>query len=561
MTDTGTAAPPPAATADAASSRTTALVLLALLGILFLVELPGTRLFEPDETRYAEIAREMVASGDWTTPRLNGAHYWEKPPLVYWMEAASLQAFGISPWTARLPARLTGLGVLALLLLGTGGRESREERLWSGVIWMAAPLAFALGRINILDGPLSFFVTASFLAMRGFLRAHGEGRRAHGWAALAGTAAAGALLTKGLVALVLPGGALFLWALVTGRWKAVFSVFLTPALPLFLLLSTPYFVLVERASPGFNHHFWWVEHVVRFTTDEAKRPGPLWYFLPLVVVGMVPWTAWIVHAFRPAGPWGKRASWRADPDRTFLVCWFLFILLFFSVSKSKLAPYILPAVPALCLLLARPVATLAGGPRTFRIGGISWMVLGALMVAASFVGVVKDLRLGPHAALFGVLLVAPGLVAVRLAGRDPRRARTALAAGSIVLAAAVLAMLPTLSLHRSADAIAARMKEEAHLLPAQFRCHANSIPLAVGRPVLTVSHTDEMGTDDVYPEEFFCRARDFWPRWDAGEPMAVMVRRKDVIQFIAEERAVPFRVLMEEGEYVLGTNTPEKTPR
>jgi len=249
-------------------SRSLLAALLFLLAVVWL-EPAGSGLAEPDETRYAEIPREMLAAGDLLVPRLNGVPYFEKPPLLYWVNAASLRVFGETPWAARFPTRLAGLGTLLLVLsaargIGAGG-------LPAAVLFLAAPMGFLFSRTNLTDGLLTFFFTAMLLAGRSAVRRREEKRPWLAMSAIFGAACAAAFLTKGLIALVLPAAIFFIWAISTGRLVATLrTLVLSPAPLVFLVLALPWFLAVERRHPGFLDFFFIREHFQRFATKAAK---------------------------------------------------------------------------------------------------------------------------------------------------------------------------------------------------------------------------------------------------------------------------------------------------
>ena len=151
------------------------LLILLLLVVVAVLEPEGSGLAEPDETRYAEIPREMLASDDFVVPRLNGLPYFEKPPLLYWVNAASMRALGPTPWAARLPTRLAGIGTMILVVLAAGGFR-RREGLGAGILLLASPLGFLMARTNLTDGLLTFFFTATLLSGRSAIESRSQGR-------------------------------------------------------------------------------------------------------------------------------------------------------------------------------------------------------------------------------------------------------------------------------------------------------------------------------------------------------------------------------------------------
>ncbi|MEJ0036065.1 MAG: glycosyltransferase family 39 protein [Gammaproteobacteria bacterium] len=322
-----------------------------LLALAWFATLGWRPLVEPDEARYAEIPREMVHSGDWVTPRLNGFKYFEKPPLQYWATAAAYSAFGVEEWTARLwSCALAFLCIplayaFARSLYGSGG-----EAIAAAAVLAVNPYFAIIGQLNILDSGFCFFTVASLFS---FMRARTcelRSRRELGWMSAASAALALAVLSKGIAALVLIGGTLVLHMLVTRdlrhwrRWR------LPVTIPLFLAITVPWFIVVSQRNPEFPRFFFIHEHFQRFLTDEADREGPWWFFIPWLAFALLPW---LVPIWNARG----KLQWRRPTDdvgiaRAMLWSWCAFVLFFFSISHSKLPTYILPMMPALAVLLA-----------------------------------------------------------------------------------------------------------------------------------------------------------------------------------------------------------------
>jgi len=328
-----------------------------LLALLWFAPLDGRRLHHPDEGRYAEIAREMLVSGDWVTPRLNGLKYFEKPPLQYWLTAASYAAFGVHDWSARLPAAL--FGWLAVIAVGYAGYRIADATTG---LYAAATLAASVWQIGIshylsLDAVLSGWLAlalAAFVIAQSGTRSAADRRR---WMLGAWIAIAGAVLTKGPVGLVIPGAALVVYSLATRDYAIWRRVHLLPGVCLALALCLPWFVAVSARNPEFARFFFIHEHVERFLTTEHRREGAWWYFIPLLVLGLLPWTGLLV---------GVRSAWRDAPRAEngfswprFCLAWAAFVFVFFSASGSKLPSYILPLFPALALVIGRMLARMS----------------------------------------------------------------------------------------------------------------------------------------------------------------------------------------------------------
>ena len=330
------------------------LLVLLLLAVLLLVLEPGkVPLFEPDEGRYAEIPREMLATGDFLTPRLNGVLYFEKPPLYYWSVAASLKVFGPTETAVRLPGKLAAVTMVLLAAAFARRRWGMRTGLLAGLIVATSILLVALARIALIDPMLSAALAAATFAFASFAEgdAGGDARGARRALYAFHAACAAAILLKGLVGVVLPGGAIVLWTLVTGRWRTLSRVFSPGPLLLFLALSVPWHVAMALRHPDFLQFYFVHEHFQRFATTEHRRTGPAAYFILVLLAGFLPWTPFFGR-FRESWPGFTIGAWRARATEAFLWIWAVLVFAFFSASQSKLIPYVLPIWPALAVLLA-----------------------------------------------------------------------------------------------------------------------------------------------------------------------------------------------------------------
>lgn len=364
------------------------------LGLLPLFMRP---LWEPDEARYAEIPREMLALGDWLTPRLNYVLYFEKPPLQYWMSAASMRLFGLYPFAARLP-----LALATLISLWCAWRLARRlgarQPAWAAFMLATAILSFICGQILTLDALFSALQVLALVAGIEAVAARFQGRGGHGWTLLAFASLALATLTKGLAAPVLVGMTLICslpWAWRTPALRgALLRTLLDPlGWLLFAALAAPWFVLVDRAHPGHASFFFVHEHFARFTSHVHSRQGsdnPILdklYFVGVLAAGLVPWLGAAITgvkrgvAFlrRPGGPVTTQAPLHGWTVAASLLG-FAWPLAFYSVSGSKLPPYILPAmVPILAMACA--FEREGEEPRALVRSGRELLGLGILMVA------------------------------------------------------------------------------------------------------------------------------------------------------------------------------------
>jgi len=328
-------------------NRRAALLFFLAVGIVYYSALGSIPLLEPDEGRYAEIPREMLASGDFVTPHLNGVVYLEKPPLFYWGNALSLAVFGENEFGARFfTATVSIAGVLLTYWMGAVLSGPRTG-LFAAMVLSTSFYYYVVGRINTLDMTLA--VTLLLAIFPAWL--HLSGRKGKGFLYLAYAGSALAFLAKGLIGCVFPAGILILWMLVTGRGRQIGKAFSAAGFALFFAIALPWVILVQRANPDFLWFFFIHEQFLRYATKIHHRYQPFWFFLPVLVGGMLPWLAFGRRAAMAIR--GDADAWFARDDRRFLYCWVLFILLFFSFSKSKLVTYAAPMFPPLAVLFGR----------------------------------------------------------------------------------------------------------------------------------------------------------------------------------------------------------------
>ena len=404
--------------------------LAVFVAVLWLAILPARPLFNPDEGRYAEIPREMLSGGDWVVPHLDGLAYIEKPPLQYWATAASLYAFGNSVFAARLYTALCALATL-ILVWTTAARLWGSAAAWQAAAVLGGMLLFVvLGQLLTLDMSLTFYMTA---ALAGFLLAQPPARGALGWMLLAWVATALGVLTKGLVAAAIPAAVLICYSLYARDFSPWRRLHLWRGVPLFLAIAVPWHWLAARRLPDFLQFFFVHEHLSRYLTPSADRAEAWWFFAAVFAAGSIPWT---LSALRVVA-----LGWRRRPPRggfdpaLFLWVWVVFICVFFSVSDSKLIPYILPAMPAVALLIgASPAAALR---REVGFAALFTVLAGVALLAASWYGprFIASTERGQYFSLLArplaqiaALLVVSGLY-VLLRRRDTTRVAVFLGAG------------------------------------------------------------------------------------------------------------------------------------
>ena len=404
-------------------SRSLLAILWLGLALLWFVPLNWPHLFDPDEGRYAEIPREMVASGDWVTPRLDGIKYFEKPALGYWATAAAFEVFGQHAWSVRLWPALSGM--LGLLLTFALGRRLYDQRaaLLAVLVQAGALLYVAMARIATLDMGLTLGLQIAMTALA-LLVQQPQPAREQAWRLplLLGAGVALAVMAKGLVGILIPSAVAVLFMLIHRDWRLALRAAPWWTLTALLLLAAPWFVLVSARNPEFAHFFFIFEHFQRYLSSAGfQRYQPAWFFLPVLALGFLPWITLL--------PGALRFAWRAARDgerpTSLLLLWVAFVLLFFSLSQSKLAPYILPLFPALSLLTGRAIAALPPARFAAHLRVVAWFAagVGAIVLllwrappAAALVARASTTSILGFAAAFLLLALGAG-IGVRLGRR------------------------------------------------------------------------------------------------------------------------------------------------
>ena len=507
------------------------LVLLAVFALVWFSNLEYRKLVNPDEGRYAEIPREMVVSGDWVTPRLNDIKSFEKPALQYWATAAAFSLFGEHQWTARLWSALTGfLGVLMVFV--TGRRLfGFDAGCYAALVLGSSFLYVFIGHVNTLDMGLSVFLSAAVCA---FLLAQDDSADAAGrrnWMLAAWAALALAVLSKGLIGLVLPGATLVLYIPVARDWRLAGRLHLLAGGALFLALAAPWFVAVSLANPEFARFFFIHEHLERFLTKAHGRYQAPYYFIPVLLAGMLPWTITLIDALARA--WKLQPERRFQPRR-FLLVWVAVVFVFFSASSSKLVSYILPMFPALALLVGMRLTQLGARALAWQtlpaaLAGIALLALlaGVERFASSEVPVelLRDYAVWLAAA--GLLEIAGVVAGAWLAWRGKSAAALTLVAGAgLIFAQLALSGHESLSTANSAYHIAEKIKPE--LKPGMpfysVNTYDQSLQFYLKRSTTMVVYKDELGFGiEQEPAKFIADFAGFEKAWDADrEALALM---------------------------------------
>jgi len=394
-------------------------IAFGLLAVSCLCLLFYRHLSDPDEGRYAEIPREMLQGGHWLKLTMLGFPYYEKPPLTYWFVASAFKFFGVHDWAARIPL-LLGLVLLSWCVWRFLPKSwSSQERVVSFFVLLTTLLFVGGTTYLTTDAVLVVFFTLTCTSLYQAFQTSDLWRRRR-YFLVAGLCAGLGFLTKGAVAIVLPGGIALLWLLSERRWTALASRDLWGAGILAMLIISPVLYVLDRFNPGFVHQFIFEEHIARFlgTRPSQLHSYPFWFYLPVLPVVLLPWSLFIPRLIATAR---RYRLWTTDSFFRFLAIWASVVVIFFSIGSGKLISYILPAVIPIGLMLGRwgiaePVLD-ARDRRLVRIGWLGPVLLGLLLVAIWTIGFFHWLpkqipAFAPH--ILGVLFVP---VALLFAGR------------------------------------------------------------------------------------------------------------------------------------------------
>lgn len=335
----------------------------------------------PDEGRYVGVAWEMLSSGQWLVPTLNGLPFFHKPPLFYWLTAAAMGVGGPGHLTARVAPLLGAwIGAMSLYLFASrwAGRRVARGAL---VALLCQPLWFVGGQFANLDMLVAGLIGACVLALAHAVLQAEQGQP-HQAPLMAGWClAALGVLAKGLIGFVIPAAVIVGWMLLRGQWRGLRRLISWPGLLMFLVLAAPWFLAVQQRHPEFLHYFFVVQHFQRFAEGGFNNVQPVWFYPVLLSAFSLPWWPWIWRTVRSA----TERGWRAEPLTLLMGVWLVVVVVFFSLPQSKLVGYVLPALWPLAFVIgsghARWKLRTAGGERLWRGAAALGVVVGCATVA------------------------------------------------------------------------------------------------------------------------------------------------------------------------------------
>jgi len=540
-------------------------LLLAVAGFLFFAWLGRLPLIEPDEGRNAEVAREMLATGDLITPHFNTLTYLDKPAVYFWMVAASFRAAGVNEWAARLPSALMALATMFLVWFLARRMFGDGAGLRAGLAFATAPLVIVYSRYVIFDMTLAFLVCA---AMVSYWQAQASDFRRPLFDMIFFAALGVAAITKGPVGFLLPLLSVLAFAGITGRWRDLRRLRWGLGLLVFVAAALPWFLAVSVRNPGFLRYALWQESLQRFATGSTRRGGSFFYYLPVYLGGYLPWSFFLLYAGLTRLKLWRRLREESDRPTAYLVSWVAVVFIFFTISRSKLPGYFLPAVAPLSILTAKVWEDFetsgSDRPRWLGPGFLTLTALGIVVAVLpqafrwEAVAAAASRKIPPGA----LVLLKPSLfysglalAALGILGRNLTRHSTA--AKSSLISLALLAMAMPLLLVRWAPALEAyanvvssrRLAQAIHQGPEKdlpvygYYCFRTSLPFYLQRPVNLVTtdaseltsnyvaanlarmrqETTAAGPDSVLSDPQDLRAR----VQRATRPLLVMVRVRD----------------------------------
>jgi len=528
----GCAVSAPTVRSDRASplSAVAALALIIVLAVWF-GSLGLRELMPSDEGRYAQIAREMAQTGDWVTIRYNGLKYFYKPPFHLWMSALAFDMFGVGVWQARVWAAVSGLLAVAMMMIAAARWWGRTAAAFTGWVLLAMPLWNMGAHFNSLDMAVSAALAG---ALSCFLIAqHPQASRAsrQRWMLGVWAAMGVAVLSKGLIGLVLPGLVLVVYTLWSRDWALWRRMHFGSGLLVFSVVTVPWFYLVIARNPEFAHFFFIHEHFERYTSTVHRRHEPWWFFLPLVVAGFLPWSGLWAGLVRRVRETPRQAS-VFQPERL-LATWVLSILVFFSASGSKLPGYILPIMPALALLGALALTRVRERGLVRQL----WVMLGVAVVFAAATPLVGRLgsAITPQPLFERYALWLAVAAAIAVAGTAAalvfeRRARRVTAVSTYALAwlvASTVGIAGHGSISRSASGVDLVPAVSAVLEPQMplYGVHRldHTLPFYLGHRLTMVEYADELAFGArQQPDAWLPTLAQFVDRWQHG-PRALAV--------------------------------------
>lgn len=549
-------------------------ILTLLFACLYFLGLGSYPLFTPDEGRYSEVAREMLVTHDFITPRLNGVVFLDKPIMYYWLQASAMKVFGINEWALRFWPAL--IGIWGCLSMYIGGRLlfTRRAGLLSALLLGTSVLYFGAAHYANLDLEVAVLVSSTLLF---FLLGIKKEKRLFIYTAyfFAGLA----VLTKGLIGIAFPMLIVGSWVLALRRFSVLkkLALFTGPLLTFAIVL--PWYILAQQANHEFFHFFFVVQQLSRFlSTTDFNNQVAWWFYFPIVLAGFLPWTFFLL------GMLGKnlselRQGLAKQDSKLYLMLWAFLIFLFFSIPHSKTIGYILPVFPALALLMGQYVdrlwtaSVLSKGQRFLSLMIVlSFGCFTALcFLAPSIKALEASTALTPYLYSAGALCLITTLVLAFFALRTNVAALCSSLFITAIIFFGLLVSSASIINENSTKPLALHLKvnlEPQDEVVTYFK-YFQDLPLYLGKRITIVADWEDPGianNDNWLRElwygksfqdtkEWLISENTFWKRWNSSKRLYVLTQLKYYKQF--KERAKErFYLVSQYKETVLMTNIP-----
>lgn len=543
------------------SPRKEFFLLFLLLIPLYFLFLGNHPLLLPDEGRYTEVAREMLASGDFITPHLNGSVFFHKPVLFYWLQAFSLSHFGINPWSIRLFPALFGIFGVLFLYGATCTLWGQSTARKAAIILATTPVYFGAAHYANLDLEVAIWLNVSILSLLVGLRQNKKT-----WLILAYVAGALAFLTKGLIGFVFPAAILGLWILLTNQWRLLKKAHLFLGLVLFALITLPWLYLVSERNPDFLHFFFYVQQFQRFSSGGFNNVMPFWFYVAVVIVGFLPWSIFFLGNLKPLI---KNAL--KDREELYLLIWALVVLVFFSLPSSKLVGYILPIFAPMALLTARLLEENQETSKSlYNIVAVFLSLIAIITLSQAIYPMKGMLKPAGMDLLFGGIISTIGALTLFYGNRFFKNfSQKAFYVLSLTMTLLCLVVAHSIShantkaLNSTRDLAKALPNNIAPLSLVSYHTYFQDLPLYSNQTVRVVYGWDRVKGDNWASELSYGLTHGpsqkdrlitdevFWQLWDGKTPLYVVLRRKDLVDFALKAGA--FNVIAQNDYAILVT--------
>ncbi len=518
------------------SSRLKDILLLTLITSLFFGAFLGTRnLSAPDELRYSEIPREMIVDQDYLIPKINGVKYFEKPPLFYWMQVASIKNFGLNEWSLRLATAMMGLlGVLATYLFSRRLYDRKTGWL-SALILSSMTLYSVMAHIITLDMTVSVFITITLYLFYLATRSTTKHTRTYIWGAF--IAAAAAMMTKGLIGLIFPAIIGGLWVLVFQRWRQLKYLHLVSGIIIFVVLAAPWHILVQLKAPEFFNFYFIEQQFLRYATESAHRYHSPLFYVPVILVGTLPWVCFLPQALSSIKQWRWKNRFQYE-NEIFLIGWSLFIILFFSISNSKLIPYVLPALPPLAILSARYFVSLTMQTKALARSYISLSTI--YLISALAITFLQFSHYYPlpanmtYISISCLVMALAGLYGYKQKSNFIKPIIAVYLAANIILISAIV-NVDYFDNHTIKPLV---LNVKQHLQPGEevitYHGYHQDLPFYLQRTITVSESFNELtfGAEHGHTQQWMIHEKEFKQRWLSAHTIYLFISKKDYKKFV-----------------------------